>query len=318
MARRIRWGILGTGNINKRFLPGARESRDVAIVAVGSRDAGRASSFAATYAIPRSHGSYAALLADPEVDAVYICLPNGLHHATTMEALAAGKHVLCEKPYTRRPTEVTDAFDAAARAGLVLQEAFMWRHTPLAKRLVELLPRIGELQQIRSTFSFRLDEPANVRLSSTLDGGSLMDVGTYCVSGSRLMAGAEPVAVLGSSIVGSSGVDLRFNGILRFAGGLTSQFASGFTTDHRGLEAIGPDGSIFVPDPWSSNVDLIVCNDEEIRVPATNAYRLELENMGAAIRGETAPLLGRDDALGQARAIAALYESADSHAEVLL
>jgi predicted dehydrogenase len=235
-----------------------------------------------------------------------------------MTALAAGKHVLCEKPYTRRPAEVAEAFDAADRAGLILSEAFMWRHTPLAKRLVELLPRIGDLQHIRSTFSFVLAKTADIRLSSELDGGSLMDVGTYCVSGSRLIAGAEPEAVFGGSVVGPTGVDTRFTGILRFASGVRSAFSSGFTTDHRGLEAIGSDGSIQVPDPWSERVDLIVCNGEEIRAEPTNAYRMELENMGAAIRGEAEPLLGRADALGQARAIAALYESAASGAEVRL
>jgi xylose dehydrogenase (NAD/NADP) len=316
--RPIRWGILGTGDINHRFLPGARESAEVEIVAVASRDQARAAAFAAENGIPRGFGSYEALLADPSVEAVYICLPNSLHHPWTMTALAAGKHVLCEKPYTRRPAEVTEAFDAADRAGLVLSEAFMWRHTPLAKRLVELLPRIGELQHIRGLFSFSLTRPGDVRLSSELDGGSLMDVGTYCVSGSRLIMGVEPVAVFGSSFVGPTGVDLRFTGILRFANGVRSGIASGFTTDHRGLEAVGSDGSIQVPDPWSERVDLLVVNGEQIRVAPTNAYRLELENMGAAIRGEAEPLLGRDDALGQARAIDALYRSAETGAEIQL
>jgi predicted dehydrogenase len=320
MARRdpIRWGILGTGDINRRFMPGVRQSAEADIVAVGSRDPARAAIFAREYGIPRAFGSYEELLADPTIDAVYICLPNSLHHPWTMTALAAGKHVLCEKPYTRRPAEVIEAFDAADRAGLVLSEAFMWRHTPVARRMVELLPTIGELQQIRSTFSFRLDNLADIRLSSELAGGSLMDVGTYCVSGSRLLAAAEPVAAFGRSVIGPTGVDTRFTGILQFAGGLTSEFASGFTSDHRGLEAIGSDGSILVPDPWSSEVELIVHNGTEIRVEPTNAYRLEVENVGAAIRGEADPLLGRDDALGQARAIAALYESAAAGAEVRL
>ena len=316
--RSIRWGILGTGDINHRFLAGARQSSQVEIVAVASRDQDRATSFAHELEIPRGLGSYEALLADPAIDAVYICVPNSLHHPWTMQALAAGKHVLCEKPYSRRPDEVTEAFDAAERAGLVLSEAFMWRHTPLAKRFVELLPTIGELQHIRSTFSFSLDDPSNIRLSRELEGGSLMDVGTYCVNAARMLVAAEPVGALGSSVVGPSGVDTRFTGILRFASGLTAQFASGFTSDHRGLEAIGSDGWLMAPDPWSAEVDLIVRNGEEIRVAPTNAYRLELEDVGAAIRGEAEPLLGRADALGQARAIAALYESAATRVEVRL
>jgi xylose dehydrogenase (NAD/NADP) len=250
------------------------------------------------------------------VDAIYNCLPNALHHRWTMAALAAGKHVLCEKPYTRRSAEVIEAFDAAEGAGLVLAEAFMWRHTPQAGKLVELLPTIGELQHIRASFSFRLDDQRDIRLSPELEGGSLMDVGCYCVSGSRLLAGVEPESVFGTSVAGPTGVDVRFVGILRFAGGLAAEFNSGFGSDHRGLEAIGSEGSLLLPDPWRQDVGLLIRNGEEIRVEPTNAYRLELDNLAAAIRGDAPALLGRDDALGQARAIAALYESAAAGAPV--
>lgn len=318
MGERIRWGILGTGGINRKLLAGARQSTAVEIAAVASRDPERAAAFAAEHGIPRSFGSYQAMLDDRDVDAVYISLPNALHHPWTMTALAAGKHVLCEKPYSRRPGEVVEAFDAAERAGLVLSEAFMWRYTRQTVRLVELLPRIGRLQTIRATFSFPLDNPANIRLRADLDGGSLMDVGCYCVSGARLLAGEEPAAVYGTQEPGPTGVDLRFTGVLRFQGGTVAEFTSGFTTDHEGLEAIGTTGSLRVPDPWHNRMGLIRLNDEEIRLDPGNPYQLELENVGAAIRGETAPLLGRDDALGQARAIAALYESAGTGAEVRL
>jgi predicted dehydrogenase len=233
-----------------------------------------------------------------------------------MTALAAGKHVLCEKPYTRRPDEVTEAFDAADRAGLVLSEAFMWRHTRQTQRLLELLPRIGQLQTIRATFSFVLENPANIRLRSDLDGGSLMDVGCYCVSGSRLLAGEEPAAVFGVQDVGPSGVDIRFSGLLRFPGGVVAEFTSAFTTFHESLEAIGTTGTIRLPDPWHNVTGVFYLNDEEIRLDPGNPYQDELENVGAAIRGEADPRLGRDDALGQARAIAALYESAAKGAEV--
>lgn len=318
MAGRIRWGILGTGDINRKLLRGASLSSDLEVVAVASRDAERAAAFATEHGIEQSFGTYEAMLADPGVDAVYISLPNGLHHSWTMTALKAGKHVLCEKPYTRRPTEVTEAFDAADRAGLVLSEAFMWRHTRQTQRLLDLLPRIGRLQTIRATFSFVLENPANIRLRADLDGGSLMDVGCYCVSGSRLLAGEEPEAVVAMRELGPSGVDVRFSGLLRFPGGVVAEFTSAFTTDHQGLEAIGTTGSMRVPDPWHNVEGLIYLNDEEIRLDPGNPYQLELENMGAAIRGEADPLLGRADALGQARAIAALYESAETGAEVRL
>jgi predicted dehydrogenase len=263
------------------------------------------------------------MLADPDVDAVYISLPNALHHSWTMTALAAGKHVLCEKPYTRRPDEVGEAFDAAERAGLVLSEAFMWRHTGQTRRFVDLLPGIGRLQTVRATFSFAFEPAAleaadNIRLRSGLDGGSLMDVGCYCVSGARLLAGEEPAVAFGTQDVGPSGVDIRFNGILRFPSGVVADFSAGFTTFHESLEAIGTTGSLRLPDPWHNRTGLIYRDDELIQVEPMNPYQLELENVGAAIRGEAEPLLGRDDALGQARAIAALYESAALGAEVRL
>lgn len=318
MATRIRWGLLGTGDINRKLLRGARRSSELDVIAIASRDADRAGTYAAEHDIPRSFGSYEAMLADPDVDAVYISLPNSLHHPWTLTALAAGKHVLCEKPYTRRPAEVDEAFDAAEGAGLVLMEAFMWRHTRQTQRLVELLPRIGRLETVRATFSFPLTNPDNIRARADLDGGSLMDVGCYCVSGARLVAGEEPIAVYGTQVVGSSGVDLRFTGVLRFPGGAVAEFTSAFTTDHESLEAIGTEGTLRLPDPWHNVQGRFSLNDETIELDPGNPYQDELENMGAAIRGEAPPRLGRADALGQARTIAALYESAATGTEVRL
>jgi predicted dehydrogenase len=318
MAERIRLGILGTGDINRKLLRGARLSSDIEVIAVASRDAQRATAFAVEHAIPRTFGSYEAMFADPDVDAVYISVPNALHHPWTMAALAAGKHVLCEKPYSRRPEEVSSAFDAADRAGLVLMEAFMWRHTRQTQQVLALLPRIGRLQTVRATFSFPLENPANIRLRADLDGGSLMDVGCYCVSGARLLAGEEPMSVFGTQEVGPSGVDLRFTGVLRFPSGVVAEFTSGFTTDHESLEAIGTEGAIRLPDPWHNTTGRFFHDDEEIRLEPGNPYQDELENLGAAIRGEASARLGRADALGQARVIAALYESAETGAEVRL
>src|SRR5213593_1825460 len=210
-----RWGLLSTANINRLVLEGARLASGVDIVAVASRDADRAETFAREHGIPRAHGSYEALLADGGVDAVYIPLPNLLHHEWTLRALASGKHVLCEKPYSKRAADVEEAFDLAEKKGLILSEAFMWRHNPQTARFVELLAEIGELQTIRATFGFTLRRPSDVRLQANLDGGALMDVGCYCVSGARLLAG-EPERVHAEQVVGPSGVDVRFTGVLRF------------------------------------------------------------------------------------------------------
>ncbi|HKG55823.1 MAG TPA: Gfo/Idh/MocA family oxidoreductase [Candidatus Limnocylindrales bacterium] len=308
-APRLRWGILGTGAINDRVLRHGREAR-AEFVAVGSRTPDRAADFASRHGIERAHGSYDDLLGDPLVEAVYICLPNSLHHPWTLRALAAGKHVLCEKPYTRRPAEVVEAFDAADVARLQLMEGFMWRHTPQARRFVELLPQIGDLRAIRATFSFVLTNPSDIRVSASLDGGSLMDVGAYCVSGARLVTGSEPEAVHGDQLLGPSGVDVRFTGMLRFAGGVVATIACGFDFEHATLEAIGGAGSIFLRDPWTGSARTITVNGRDVDVEPADPYRLELDNFAAAVRGDEAPLLGRADALGQARAIEALYRAA--------
>ncbi|MFN8521162.1 MAG: Gfo/Idh/MocA family oxidoreductase [Chloroflexota bacterium] len=313
----IRWGLLGTGNITRKLLAGARLSDEVEVTAVGSRTPGRASEFAAANHIARAHGSYEGLLADPEVDAVYISLPNSLHHEWTMASLAAGKHVLCEKPYSRHPDQVEAAFDAADAAGLVLEEAFMWRHTPQVRKLLELLPGIGPVRVVRSTFGFLLDRPYDVRIDALLDGGSLMDVGCYCVSASRLVAG-EPIRVGGEQVMGPSGVEVRFGGLMRHPDDVLATFSSGFDGTSESLEVIGRDGRLFLPDPWHSTRGVLYRDDERIAVEPTNPYQLELEDMNAAIRGDRAPLLGRADALGQARTIEALYEAAGGGVPVTL
>jgi predicted dehydrogenase len=313
----IRWGLLGTGDITKKLLRGARGSSEVIVTAVGSRTIERARAFAAANDILRVHGSYEDLLADPEVDAVYISLPNSLHHTWTMASLAAGKHVLCEKPYSRHPAQVIEAFDAADERGLVLEEAFMWRHTPQVRKLLELLPRLGPVRVIRSTFGFLLEREYDVRIDSMLDGGSLMDVGCYCVSASRLIGG-EPLGVAGEQVMGPSGVEIRFAGVMRHPDDILATFSSGFDGATESIEIIGRDHRLFLPDPWHSVRGVLYLDDELIQVEPINPYQLELEDVNAAIRGERQPLLGRADALGQARTIEALYRAADTSTVVAL
>jgi D-xylose 1-dehydrogenase (NADP+, D-xylono-1,5-lactone-forming) len=318
LSDKVRWGVLGPGGIASRLLQDAEHAANFSVVAVGSRSRDRAAEFASRFGIPRVHGSYEALLADPEVDAVYIGLPNSLHHPMTMMALAAGKHVLSEKPYSRHPEQVGEAFDAAEAAGLVLMEAFMWRHSPQTRRFMELLPEVGELQSIRSTFSFAMTKTSDVRLEPNLDGGALMDVGCYAVSGSRLVAGAEPVRVFGEQTLGSSGVDERFSGMLTFPSGVVAEIVAGFTSNQRCLEAVGSKGTLLSHDPWLGELGGIELNGRAEPVVPDDAYRLEIENLSAAILSRGQPLLGRADALGQARTIEALYRSAASGKPVSL
>ena len=319
----IRLGLLSTANINAQILGGAGETDRVEIVAVGSRDGAKAQAYAAEHGIERSHGSYEALLADEGVDAVYIGLPNGMHHEWTLHALAAGKHVLVEKPYTRHAAEAEAAFDAADAAGLVLMEAFMYRHHPQTAVLRDRVVggAIGRLQVVKTTFSFALEDLTNVRALPELDGGALMDVGCYCVSAFRLLAG-EPQRVSGEQVTGSTGVDMAFHGTLRCADDVIGQFEASFRSPRRQrVEVVGEEGAITVEAPfrvdWGGAV-LLARRDgealgepEAVDVPRANSYRLQLENLADAVEGRGPQLLGRDDAVGQARTIEALYRAAD-------
>ena len=317
MSVAVAWGLLSTARINAAVIAGARESALADIVAVASRDGERARDYAQQFGIPRAHGSYAALLADPEVEAVYVSLPNALHVEWTVRALQAGKHVLCEKPLDRRPQEVARAFDVAEREGLVLSEAFMWRHHPQTRRVRELLQEgaIGEVRLVRSCFSFPLGPGPDVRLDAALHGGSLLDVGCYCVSGARLAAGGEPVSALAERVTGRSGVDVRFAAVLRFDGDVLAVLDCGFDLPGRDeVEIVGSQGRLVLADPWHCRNPLISLERDGkpwfVEIEAADSYRLELEDVSAAIRGKRAPLLGRADALGQAHAIAALERSA--------
>ena len=309
----MRLGLLSTADINQAVLDGAPD--EVEIAAVASRDGARAQAYAAEHGIPRAHGSYEDLLADDGLDAVYISLPNGLHHEWTLKAIDAGKHVLVEKPYSRRSADAEEAWDAAGRAGVIVMEAFMWRHHPQAAKAKELVEAgaIGRLRELRTTFSFMLRDLENVRMAPELDGGALMDVGTYCVSGARLLAG-EPERVFGEQVLGPTGVDVDFYGTLRFPGDVVALFDASFTLPKRQrLEAVGEEGTLVLEAPWRADWGgRVLVDGDSVEVPAANPYGLELSNLAAASAGEAEPLLGREDAVAQARVIEALYRSADS------
>ena len=320
----MKWGIVSTADINRKVIPGAHASDKVDLVAVASRDLARAEAYARQWEIPRAYGSYEELLADPEIEAVYISLPNTLHVEWSIKALEAGKHVLCEKPFTRHPHEAEEAFDVADREGRVLSEAFMYRHNPQTAKLVELVREgaIGELRLIRSAFSYGLYDEENIRLRTDVEGGALMDVGCYNVSGSRLLGG-EPERVWGEAWYGPSGTDWVFAGTLRSPGNVIATFDCGTALPERDeLEAIGSEGSLFLDDPWHCNVPVIELRRGEqvelIELEPVDSYRLELENLSDAIRGEAELLLGREDALGQARTLEGLHRSAATGAAVSL
>jgi xylose dehydrogenase (NAD/NADP) len=314
----VQWGVLSTAHINAKFLAGVAQSDECDVLAVASRDAERAATYARENGIERSYGSYEQLLDDPDVEVVYISLPNSLHVAWTERALRKGKHVLCEKPLSRRVTDVEAVFDVAESAGRLLMEAFMWRHNPQTERLVELVQggAIGRPTLVRAAFSFAIGagDEANVRLSAELEGGALMDVGCYCISAARLLAG-EPEAVSGHQLIGGDGVDVAFAGSMRFGSGMLAHFDAGIAlADRDELEVVGDQASLFLDDPWHCQEPVIELRRggavERIGVEPADSYRLEAENLSAAVRGRAQPRLGRADAVGQARVIEALYAAA--------
>jgi D-xylose 1-dehydrogenase (NADP+, D-xylono-1,5-lactone-forming) len=310
----VRWGLLSTARINRAILEGAQQSERTQVVAVASRDQARADAYAREHGLERAYGSYEALLEEDDIEVVYNSLPNSLHVEWSIRALEAGKHVLCEKPMDRRVEAVERAFDAAERNGRLLMEAFMYRHHPQSRKAAELVRdgAIGELRQLRSLFSFMLTDEADVRMLPELDGGALMDLGCYCISMQRLLAG-EPELVFGRQRLGGGGVDVGFVAVLQFTHDVLGEFHCGFDLpEGSGLEAIGSEGKLVVQDPVRCRDPHVELNGKRIDVEDVDRYFLQVENFSAAVRGDAEPLLGRADALGQVRAIEALYRSAVS------
>jgi xylose dehydrogenase (NAD/NADP) len=313
----VRWGLLSTAAINGAVVEGCVGSALVELAAVGSRNLERARTWASARGIANVHGSYESLLDDSSIDAIYISVPNSLHIPWVVRALEAGKHVLCEKPLSGRREAVAEAFNASERAGRLLAEAFMYRFHPQTAQVRTLLAErmIGPVRWVRSTHSFAMDSPAtDVRLSTALDGGALMDVGCYCVSAFRLFAG-EPICVTGHAIRAPSGVDLRFAGTLVAADGATGQFDCAMDLPRRnGLEIVGSDGSIWVPDPWHCRGAPLELRAgrvrEKVATSQQSPYRSEFEAVSRAIRGDIMLEFGRDDALAQAAVLEALQSSA--------
>jgi predicted dehydrogenase len=330
----MRFGILGAARIARNsFVPGVRGSRQAQIAGVASRDPERARAFARELDIPRTYSSYAELLQDPDVDAVYNALPNNLHVEWTVAAARAGKHVLCEKPLAATVAEAERARAACASAGVLLMEGFMWRHHVQHGRVWELINAgaIGEPTFIRASFSFRVSRPPagvvpNVRLQSALDGGSLMDVGCYGVNAARWLLGAEPTEVIGQQIVDAEyGVDLSFGAVLRFAGNRQALVDSSLTRAASNTYTVeGPDGSLrveraFRPDAHPGRITLLRPNQQaEVEdIPAVDQFTGEVDHFVESVAaGRLLP--PAEDGVNQAKVIEALKRSAVIGASVVL
>ena len=243
----LRIGILGAAKIARQFTDGVRPSRKIAVAAIAARDVGRANSFASELKVPKAHKTYEALLADPEIDAIYNPLPNNLHAEWSIRAADAGKHVLCEKPLAVTAVEARAMFEAARRNKVYLVEAYPYRAQPLTLKMRELLSTgaIGRVQMIQAFFGFTMNDPANIRLKPELAGGALMDGGSYPVSLVRMVAGERPKRVQAVARWADSGVDRALVASLDFASGLLAQLCCSFSTPaHRHAVIAGDAGAI--------------------------------------------------------------------------
>lgn len=335
-SRSIRWGLLSTARINERLIPAFRSvARSELLAVASSRGQEHAEHYAAQWQIPRAHGSYEALLADPQVDAIYLSLPNALHAPWAIRAAAAGKHILCEKPLALSAAEVDHMAEAAQRHGVLLQEAVMMRYHPQTLQLRQRLSggAIGEVRLIRGTFTFPLERPGDIRLDPALGGGSIWDLGSYPVSFTRAMLGAEPLEVQGWQVAGQGGVDLSFAGQLRFAGGALAQFFSSFqAVPQADVDLIGSAGAIHLDLPYLNKVGVdsrvrlsrlrparatgtfgdasSQMEEEVLTYPLVNAYQDEVEAVVACLLDGAAPLVPLADSRGNIAALEALCVSA--------
>lgn len=317
---KLRWGLLSTARINRALIPAIRLAARAELVAVASRDVARATAYAKEHEIPKAYGSYDALLAAADVDVIYNALPNSLHAAWTIRACEAGKHVLCEKPLALEAADVDRIEQASRDHARVVTEAFMYRHHPQTRRVRELVTRkaIGEVQLVRGAFTFLLTDRANVRLDPALGGGSLWDVGCYPVSWARYVLGCEPEVAFGWARYTSRGVDEAFAGQLRFAGGVTLQFDTGFTSPFRtDIEVIGTEGLIRVPRPYkppvTGDIELVQGDDaQRLKTAPQELYVGEVDDLTAAVLDGTPAAIGLADSRANTRALAALHASARS------
>ena len=321
MSEVLRWGILSTANIGRAaVIPAIHQSASGVVLAVASREYDRALKFAEANAIPNALGSYQALLEDEGIDAVYIPLPNSMHAEWTIRFAEAGKHVLCEKPLGVTAAECNAMAAAAEAAGVVCMEAFMYRFHPRIDRVLDLIDdgAIGALRSIYSAFTFKLTNADNVRWLPEMGGGSLMDVGCYCVNVSRTIARREPVEVQAVATWTGLGLDEQMAGMLRFDDGVVAQFDCSLSMERREcFHAAGTDGHLevanaFLPGTGDVTVEEFHGRGEATshHVAGTDEYQMMVEHFAGCVATGTAPRYPLSEAAANMRVIEALYRSA--------
>jgi predicted dehydrogenase len=314
----LRIGVLGAARITPAALiRPARSVPEVQIAAVAARDPGRAAAFAARHKIETIHSSYAELLADRSIGAVYIPLPNALHAEWTLRAIAAGKHVLCEKPMTSNATEAAQVAEAAANAGVVVTEAFHYRYHPLISRVLELVPTLGELRHVETRLCFPLPRFGDIRYSYELGGGAMMDAGCYTVHALRTLAGAEPEVVAARAALRSSQVDRAMVADYRFPGGATGRTTASLWSRHvlsLSAKVLGERGSLTIfnyvmPQFFHRLTVKVDGRTRRERVPGEATYVYQLRAFAKAVGGGP-NLTPAADAVRNMRVIDAVYTAA--------
>ena len=321
----FRWGILGVARIN-RALVGPLASNGHQLLAIASRSLERAREYAEAQGIARAYGSYEQLLSDPDIDAVYIPLPHSMHVEWAEKAAQAGKHVLVEKPIALDGAGVVTLQTAARNHGVVITEAFMYRHHPLVARVRELAHdgTVGRLQGVRGTFSFVLDRPADTRLVPEFGGGSLWDVGCYPVSFARTIIGRRPISVQAAARWAPGQIDLTFFGQVQFPGAIVAQVHSSFESPFKTeIEIIGSDGRLVIRHPFkpepTETIEVITAHEAyTVTVEGPSLYQGEVDDVRDAARTGRAPHVTLEDSLDNVDTLTALLQAARSGGTVAL
>ena len=325
----FKFGLIGASRIaGGALVPALEKAKNAVAWGVAARDPQKAQKFALEHKIPHTFSSYDEMLSSPEIDAVYISLPNSEHKEWTVKALEAGKHVICEKALALNAAEVLEMAEASRRSGKLLLEGFMWRFHPQVTKAFELLPQLGELRHISASFSFMLERPEDIRWVRNLGGGAILDVGCYTVCAARTFAGREPVAVTAWTEESSSesfggGVDTRMMALLDFGNGLKAQLDCAISQPmHQRLELVGSAGILlletpFVPGrsqterlPNGSVGPRVLLNGEPVEIEAADQYQLMVEHFVKAVRGQVPLHYPLEDALGQANVLDKIFASA--------
>jgi xylose dehydrogenase (NAD/NADP) len=324
----IRWGVLGCANIAlQAVIPAIQHSSNGAVMAIASRSPAKAERAAEQAGIPAAYGGYEALLNDPGVDAVYNPLPNSLHAEWSIKCMQAGKHVLCEKPLAMNRAEVDAIASASREHHKLAMEALMYRFHPQTHRVHEIVTSglLGEPQLIGSAFTYRLANDDDIRLDAKLGGGVMLDVGSYCVSAARLIAGGEPYSVAASSRIGpNSDVDETFTGLLSFPRGIHAHFGCSLRSPlDQWIQVTGTEGSLrvtmpFVPGTEDCRLVLTIggqrgAQGEEVTIiEGVDQYQRMVEHFGECIQDGSEPAISLAESRANIGVVTTLMTSAQS------